>query len=122
VVIFIIRLGGQVRIQRFTNAWIVQIIAEFFLAVSHFVMRLLSISLFLQEFRRVIASKWVRRTHWSSWNTGYWQVRHDRLRQIEALVAVVLSVHIVAVVNLTLSLVVGKSMSLGNHWFLPDRV
>ena len=110
------------RIQRFSNAWIVQTIVEFFLAVSHFVMRLLSMSLFLQEFRRVIASKWMRRTHWSSWNTGYWQVRHDRLRQIEALVAVVLSVHIVAVVNFTLSLVVDKSMPLVNHWFLPDCV
>jgi len=83
-------------------------------------MRFLCKSLLLEELRRVKTSKWMRRTLCSSWNTGYWQVGHNWLRKIEALVTVVLSVNIVAVVILTLNFILGKSMSLGDNWFLPD--
>jgi len=83
-------------------------------------MRLLSKSLSLEELRRVKTSERMRWTLCSSWNTGYWQVGHNWLRKIEALVAVVLSVNIVAVVNLTLSPILGESMSLGDYWLLTD--
>jgi len=64
---------------------------------------------------RVIAAKGVRRTLLSDWNTGSWHVGHDWLRKVEAFVAVLLSVDILSIVNLTLNIVIGKSMPLSNH-------
>jgi hypothetical protein len=54
---------------------------------------------FFKRLVRVLSTEGVRRTLLSDWNTGSWHVGHDWLRKVEAFVAVLLSVDILAVIN-----------------------